>query len=134
MFYVLWNGKNSQYPLRIHIARHTEAYNDLMRAPQQITYAPPNETSQVRCLSTRIQSSDPTIYSGKTTIQVDAAKKDNFEEAADFLLTICPAPKLQLHGNHRIAAVKTRGKKGKIRTGPGTGVDESLIPSVPFAT
>ena len=94
-----------------------------MQASQQITYAPPNKTSQVWYLLTTIQSTDPTIYSGKATIQADAATKDSFEESADFLLTICPAPKPQLHGNHRIAAVNTRGKKGKIRTGPKTGVE-----------
>ena len=119
----VWNGRNSRYPLRIHIARHREAYNDLIRASQQITYAPPNEASRVRSLLSSIQSTDPTICSGKTTIQADATKKGDFEEAANFLLTICPAPKPQSQGNHRIAAVKTRTKKGKIRTGPKTGVE-----------
>ena len=119
----VWNGKNSRYPLRIHIARHREAYNDLMRASQQITYAPPNEASRVRYLLSSIQSTDPTICSGKTTFQADAGKKGDFELAADFLLTICPAPKPQSQGNHRIAAVKTKAKKGKIRTGPKTGVE-----------
>ena len=119
----VWNGKNSRYPLRIHIARHREAYNDLIRASQQITYAPPNEASRVRYLLSSIQSSDPTICSGKTTIQADAAKKGDFEEAADFLLTVCPAPKPQSQGNHRIAALKSKTGKGKIRTGPKTGVE-----------
>ena len=31
----VWNGKNSRYPLHIHIARQREAYNDLMRASQK---------------------------------------------------------------------------------------------------
>ena len=94
-----------------------------MQASQQITYVLPNETSRVRYLLASIQSSDPTICSGKTTIQANAAKKNNFEEAADCLLTICPAPKPQSQGNHRIPAVNTKGKKGKIRTGPKTGVE-----------
>ena len=118
----IWNGKNSRYPLRIHISRHREAFNDLTRAAQQITYVPLNETSRVRYLLNSIQSSDPTICSGKTTIQANAAKKDNFELAADFLMTICPPPKHQ--GNtHRIAALKQqRGRKGKVKIGPKTGV------------
>ena len=91
----VWNGKNSRYPLRIHIARHREAFNDLKRAEAQITYSAPNETSRVRYLLSSIQTSDPTICAGKTTIQADAQKKDNFEEAADFLMTICPASKPQ---------------------------------------
>ena len=119
----IWNGKNSRYPLRIHISRHREAFNDFTRAAQQITYVPPNETSRVRYLLNSIQSSDPTICSGKTTIQADAAKKDNFELAADFLMTICPLPKHQ--GNtHRIAALKQQwGRKGKVKIGPKTGVE-----------
>ena len=76
--------ENSRYTLRIHIARHREAYNDLMRASQQITYAPPNEALRVWYLLASIQSTDPTICSGKTTIQADATKKGNFEEAANF--------------------------------------------------
>ena len=119
----IWNGKNSRYPLRIHISRHREAFNDLTRASQQITYVPPNETSRVRYLLNSIQSSDPTICSGKTTIQADPAKKDNFELAADFLMTICPPPKHQSN-THRIAAIKQqRNKKGKVKIGPKTGVE-----------
>ena len=30
----VWNGKNLRYPLRIHISRHCEAFNDLSRASQ----------------------------------------------------------------------------------------------------
>ena len=26
----VWNRKNSKYPLKVHIARHQEAYNDLV--------------------------------------------------------------------------------------------------------
>ena len=41
-----WNGKNSRYPLKIHISRHREAYNDLERSFFLITYNPPNESSR----------------------------------------------------------------------------------------
>ena len=119
----VWNGKNSRYPLKIHIARHREAFNDLKRAESQIAYAAPNEASRVRYLLTSIQTSDPTICAGKATIQADVGKKNSFEEAADFLMTICPPPKPQA-GNtiHRVSALKLT-KKGKIRIGPKTGVE-----------
>ena len=71
----IWNGKNARYPLRIHIARHREAFNDLKRAEAQITYVAPNETSRVRYLLTSIQTADPTICAGKTTIQADPDKR-----------------------------------------------------------
>ena len=116
----VWNGKNARYPLRIHISKHREAYNDLERASHQITYVPPNDTSRVRWLLSSIQTSDATILSAKTTIQADPTKKDNFEEAADFLLITAPDHKV---GNtnklQRISATKL----GKIRTGPKTGVE-----------
>ena len=120
----IWNGKNSRYPLKIHIARHREAYNDLVRTSHQITYTPPNETSRVRYLLSSIQTSDPTLCSAKTTIQADPAKKDDFESASDFIMTVAPAPKPQQGRNQRIAALKTtRNKRGKVKTGPRTGVE-----------
>ena len=118
----IWNGKNARYPLKIHIARHREAFNDLKRAEMQITYVAPNETSRVRYLLTSIQTSDPTICAGKTTIQADPEKRDNFEEAADFLMTICPPPKPTTHPIQRVSAIRT-SKRGKVRIGPKTGVE-----------
>ena len=79
--------------------------------------------SRVWYLLKNIQSSDTTICSGKTTIQADPAKKDNFKLAAAFFMTICPPPKAQTN-NHRISAVKQNcNKKGKVRIGPKTGVE-----------
>ena len=118
----VWNGKNSRYPLKVHIPRHREAYNDLVRASHQITYAPPNETSRVRYLLSSIQTSDPTLCSAKTTIQADTAKKDDFEIASNFIMTVAPARKPQQGRNQRIEALKiTRNKRGKVKTGPKTG-------------
>ena len=121
----IWNGKNSRYPLKIHIARHREAHNDLVRASHQVTYVAPNETSRVRYLLASIQTSDPTICSAKTTIQADPAKKDDFEAAADFIITVAPQPKPQQGRHHRISALRSgnKNKRGKIRTGPKTGVE-----------
>ena len=117
----IWNGRNIRYPLRIHVSRHREAYNDLVRASYQINYTPPNEASRVRYLLGSIQTSDPTICSAKTAIQADGTKKNNFEEAADFLLITAPVPKVNQPKLHRISAVQM--KKGKIKTGPKTGVE-----------
>lgn len=120
----VWNGKNSRYPLKVHIARHREAYNDLVRASHQITYVPPNETSRVCYLLTSIQTSNPTLCSAKTTIQADPTKKDDFETASDFIMTVAPAPRPQQGRNQRIAALKTsQNRRGKVKTGPKTGVE-----------
>ena len=126
----IWNGKNSRYPLKIHIAGHREAYNDLERASHQITYKSPNETSRVRYLLNSIQYGDATICAAKTTIQVDISKKYNFELAADFILITVPPPR-NSNPIHQISAVNKgnnngnrRGKfGGKVKTGPKTGVE-----------
>ena len=118
-----WNGRNSRYPLKIHIARHREAFNDMERASDHMPFNPPNETSRVRFLLNSIESTDPTICSCKTTIQADAGMKNDFELAANFILM--NEPKKKDIQNHRISALTlTKGKKkGKVKTGPKTGVE-----------
>jgi len=119
-----WNGKNGRYPLKIHIARHREAFNDMERASHHITYTPPNATSRVRYLLNSIETNDPTICSCKTTIQADALKKHDFEQAADFILT--QAPKIKTSQPHRISGIrqgKKKSGKGKVKVGPKTGVE-----------
>ena len=64
----VWNGENARYPLRIHIARHREAFNDMERASDHITFTPPDETTRVRNLLNSIHTSDATIISAKTNI------------------------------------------------------------------
>ena len=122
----LWNGKNARYPIKIHIARHREVYNDLERASHHITYVPPNETSRVRYLLSSIQTNDPTIWSAKTTIQADAIKKNNFEEATEFIIITAPKDTVQKrpHNISGLGSKRNRSyKKGNIRTGPKTGVE-----------
>ena len=134
-----WNGRNARYPLKIHIAKHREAFNDLSRASEQITYDPPNETSRVRHLLSSIETSDPTICAAKTTIKADRVKNNDFEEAADFLIVTAPHPKVGNHNrqNHNVSGVNSKGnrgktkgrrndnnyKRGKVSTGPKTGVE-----------
>ena len=126
MSQIIWNGKHYCYPLKIHISRHREAYNDLERASHQITYNFPNETSKVRYLLNIIQWGDVTVCAEKTTIQVDISKKNNFEQAADFILITAPSPR-NSNPIHQISAVNNgnrRGKfVGKVKTGPRTGVE-----------
>lgn len=42
-----WNGRNQRYPLKVHIPRHREVFNDVSLGSEQTTYNPPNETSRV---------------------------------------------------------------------------------------
>jgi len=102
-----WNGKNARYPIKIHISKHREAFNDLSRAEAQIEYTPHNETSRVRYLLQSIETSDPTICAAKTTIKADANMKNDFELAADFLIVTAPATKINNSQNHNVSSTNT---------------------------
>ena len=64
----IWNGKNQRYSLKRHISNHRDAYNDMVRASQHITYALPNERTRVSRLLTSIVTTEPNICSAKTQI------------------------------------------------------------------
>jgi hypothetical protein len=85
-----WDGRNSRYPLKSHIAKHREAHNDFLRASQHIEYAVPIERTRVTRLLQSINCKDATVLSAKTTIMADNAKQNDFEQAADFLLKVSP--------------------------------------------
>ena len=86
-----WDGKNARFSIKSHLSKHREAHNDFIRASQHINYALPNETTRVQRLLRSIQCKDGTILSAKTTILADPIKKNDFEQAADFLLLVAPA-------------------------------------------
>lgn len=102
----VWIGKNSRYHIKIHISRHCEVFNGLEQASQHIAYSPPNETSRVRYLLNSIQTNDTTICSAKTPVMADVVKKNDFEEAADFIMITALVPKFYNDRNDRISALK----------------------------
>ena len=114
----VWNGRSHRYPLKLHVAKHREAHNNMIRASQFIPFDVPNETTRVRRFLASLQSSDPRVIAAKTTILADDAKKGDFEEMANFLLIAAPPLKPQNTGGekHRISAVDSFNKtphKGK---------------------
>ena len=104
-----WDGRNARYALKSHIARHREAHNDFIRASQYIAYAVPNDTTRVQRLLRSIQCKDGTILSAKTTILADVVKKNDFEQAADFLLLVAPSSVSQSR-SHNISALKRKNE------------------------
>ena len=72
--------------------------------------------------------------SGKTNIQADTVKRNDFKQAAVFLLTILPAS-MTTTSHHRISTVNDfkrkgkSGKQGKIKVGPKTGVEVRYPPT-----
>ena len=124
-----WDERIIRYTIKSHISKLRQAYNDLMRASQHISYVPPNGTCRARYLLEGDQSTNPTICFAKTTILADIVKKNDFEQAASFIAIIAPM-KLPTHRpGQRIEAVnfKRNGpKRGKIHIGPKTAVELSF--------
>lgn len=108
----VWNGKNSRYTLRRHIDMHRDAYNDMVRANDHVSYEAPNERTRVTRLLRSIQANHiASIAAAKTTIEATPIKRDDFEEAADFLILNAPAQK-SMPNDQRISAVDTNDKDG----------------------
>lgn len=90
----IWNGRNSRYTLKKHIDMHRDAYNDMVRATEHVQYEIPNEHTRVSRLLRSIQAGHiAAIAAAKTTIEAYPTKRDDFEEAADFLILNAPAGK-----------------------------------------
>ena len=83
-----WNGRSSRLPLRKHITNHRIVHNMMMRASLRITYTPPHETTQVKCLLNYIFSNDMTIIASITAIRAGNSKLTDLDEASYFLVTI----------------------------------------------
>ena len=116
---VKWNGRSARYTLRAHIGKHREAYNNMLKASQNIPYQVPNEATRVRRFLHSLDSSDQRIISAKTSILADPQMKNDFESMSNFLMIVAP-PVKQQQEQHRVSAqsfVKTENK------GKQTGVE-----------
>ena len=81
-----WNRRNQRFTLKNHMNKHHEAYNKMVWANQHVQYELPNEHTQVGRLLKSITSKDPAIVSAIIHIEGNPSRRDNFEQAADFLL------------------------------------------------
>ena len=107
-----WNGKNVRFTLKMHISKHRDAHNELVRASQFVAYEVPNDHTRVGRLLKSITSKDGAILSAITHIQGTTEMRENFEETADFLLLTAPAAK-EIERSYRISAVLTGNGGGK---------------------
>ena len=110
---VQWNGRSSRVSLRKHITNHRIAHNMMIRASQHIIYSPPDEATRVKRLIKSIVSSDMTVIAAITAIKADKARRTDFDEASDFLVTIAPHQKNLETGSHNVSAFTTNtGRTG----------------------
>lgn len=106
-----WNGRNVRFTLKMHIGKHREAHNELVRASQFVQYEVPNEHTRVTRLIKSITSKDAAILAAIAFIQGTAAKRDDFESAADYLLLTAPTPK-DIERSYRVSALAYNGGSG----------------------
>ena len=102
----VWNGRNGRYTIKRHIDMHRDAYNDMVRANEHVAYEVPNERTRVSRLLRSVQAGHlASIAAAKTTIEATLSKRDNFEEAADFLILNAPAIKSGNNSAQRISGL-----------------------------
>ena len=114
----VWNGRSNRYPLKLHLAKHREAQNDMIRASHHVAFEVPNEGTRVRKLLQSLQCNDTRIISAKTAILADeTGKKNDFEATANFLMIAAP-PTRQENENRRVSSVREfQGTANKGSTG-----------------
>lgn len=90
----IWNGRNHRFSLKNHCNQHRDSSNDMVRASEHIQYETPNEHTRVSRLLNSIQADHiASVTSAKTTIEADAARRNDFELATDFLCLLAPKTK-----------------------------------------
>ena len=124
----IWNGRSNRYTLPIHINNLRSFHNNLLRANDHIDYAIPTESQRVERLLKSLQTTEPAIISGITTVRGSTDQETglytDFERAADFILRI--APKSKSGGrDHNISGVQQDydDVEKTISRGPKTGVE-----------
>ena len=125
---LVWNGRSHRYTLAVHINNLRSCHNDMLRAVGHTQYAVPTETQRVERLLKSLQTNEPAIISGITTIRgstdpVDGLYTD-FEQAADFLLRIAPKQK-QGGRDHNVSGLQQDydNIEKVVSKGPKTGVE-----------
>ena len=105
---VQWNGRSSRVSLRKQITNHRIAHNMMIRDSQHIIYSPPDEATRVKRLIKSIVSNDMTVIAAITAIKADKlARRTDFDEASDFLVTIALHQKNLEIGSHNVSAFTT---------------------------
>ena len=117
-----WNGKNHRFNLKSHVNKHREAYNDMVRASQHVQYSLPNEHTRVGRLLKSITTKDPSIVSAVTHIMGNTTQRNDFEQAADFLLLTAPSNN-NVVNVQRISAINSQKEKTNAKKGSKTGIE-----------
>ena len=107
----------------MHITKHREAHNELVRASQFVEYEIPNGHTRVSRLLKSITSKDGSILAATTHIQGTPTMREDLESAADFLLLTAPTPR-EIDRSYRISVVglnATNGGNANSKKSKGVG-------------
>ena len=106
----IWDGRNARYTVYNHVSKHRAAYNNLLRASDNVPYQVPDAETRVRRLLDSIKTTVPEIVSAITHIKSCPLKQGDFEATAEFLLECAPIAKVPTGGReHSVAAVHDEG-------------------------
>ena len=100
----IWKG-NTNFSLERFIEQHRSAFISMEQCSQHVAFQLPNEHTRVRYLIDNIQCNDAELQASLAAIRMDTtgpdAKRNNFENAAQFLLPSDPvAKKRKLNSNN----------------------------------
>ena len=100
----IWKG-NTNFSLEWFIEQHRSAFISMEQCSQHVAFQLPNEQTRVRYLIDNIQCNDAELQASLAAIRMDKtgpnAKRNNFENAVQFLLPSDPvAKKRKLNNNN----------------------------------
>ena len=107
----IFDGKNHRYSLLTHCNHHRDAHQEMVRANEAVGFQVPDARTWVTHLLDSIQTSYIPLQTAKVTIENDSAKRNDFEQAVDFLCKFTPPRKPSGSGGlHRISSTSTEMK------------------------
>ena len=124
----VWKG-NSNFSLERFIDQHRAAHISMQQCAEHVPFQLPDEHTRVRYLMDGIQCNDAELQAALAAIRMDTvgpnAKRNNFENAAAFLLPTCPVAKKRKSNNtNRTATISGVGAEAGTKAGVGkTGVE-----------
>ena len=101
----VFDGKNQRFTIQTHCNLHREAHHEFIRANEAIGFQITTPRTRVTRLLNSIQSPYQSLVSAKVAIENDITKREDFEEASDFLCSFGPKKSTNPGGLHRVASV-----------------------------
>ena len=101
----IFDGKNQRFTIQSHCNLHREAHHEFIRANEAIGFQIPTPRTRVTRLLNSVQSPHQSLVSAKVAIENDPTKREDFEEASDFLCRFGPKKTNTPGGLHRVASV-----------------------------